>query len=381
MRRVVFVLLAFTIGSVVSLIVAEVVVRIALPYRDLADLTAWKERPNPMAKWATTDAFCAYKPRKSEDWAAVDKTVNSFGFLSTPEISTDKSEGTIRIAFLGGSSTAGTGKMLSDEETWPWRTTERLQERFPDKEFEFINAAASGYTTFESYGRLWSRVRHFAPDYVILYHGWNDLYYLNPDIYKLLPTWRTLRDGSWSFEGSHIRYRKREPMAVDGWIQNSQALTHLRLRLTKKVRGEVGNLDPDMELAKTWDPRGLAEFRTNLRLFDSTCKAIGSKLLAVKQATLVVPDLSEELQSRCGYYYHGFDHDAHCEAFDALYEVIDEEIPSERVVDTTSLSGREELFFDAIHPTPEGTTAIAGIIADAIAEDIDRKSTKPNDSP
>ena len=72
-----------------------------------------------------------------------------------------------------------------------------LRER-TDRDIDFINGALSGYTTFESYGRLWSRLRFFQPDVIVLYHGWNDMYYMTGT--REIAAWKTLPDGSWGFE-------------------------------------------------------------------------------------------------------------------------------------------------------------------------------------
>ena len=152
--------------------------------------------PNPMSRWAQVDAFCAYRARP-DDTGRYGKTVNRDGFISTPELAVAKEPGVLRVAFLGGSSTAGTGHRLTDEQTWPWRTAELLREKFPERRIEFLNGALGGYTTFESYGRLWSRIRFYSPDVVLVNHAWNEMYYFD---HEDLTRWRTLPDGSWSFD-------------------------------------------------------------------------------------------------------------------------------------------------------------------------------------
>ena len=58
------------------------------------------------------------------------------------------------------------------------------------------------------------------------------------------------------------------------------------------------------------------------------------------------------------------------QSFDAIYRVIDEEVPAERVVDLTSLSGDPEVFKDHVHPTPRGAGRIAGLVAERLAPDL-----------
>ena len=118
----------------------------------------------------------------------------SFQRRNSPSISRQARSGSL----LGESSTAGTGHNLPDAETWPCRTAELLKAQFAGRDIEFINAAAGGYTTFESDGRLWSRLRFFRPDIVVVYHGWNDMYYFNPTDLDAITRWRVLDDGTWS---------------------------------------------------------------------------------------------------------------------------------------------------------------------------------------
>jgi hypothetical protein len=118
--------------------------------------------PNPMTEWALVDAFSAYRGKPGPYPGG--KKVNRHGFISTPEIELKKQAGTLRIVFLGGSSTAGTGWNLADKGTWPWITISKLQNRHAHIRFDFINGSLGGYSSFESYGRLWSRLIHFSPD-------------------------------------------------------------------------------------------------------------------------------------------------------------------------------------------------------------------------
>ena len=228
------------------------------------------------------------------------------------------------------------------------------------KQVDFINAALGGYTTFESYGRLWSRIRHFSPDLIVLYHGWNEMYYFAQ--VDTVSSWRTLPDGNWSFERSPAPIKQFEPLPVDPFVAWSQVLTRARLRLSKEPAGEVGARE-EAPLSTEFDRRGLEIWRTNLQLLKSAAEIIGAKLVVAKQATLIVPNLSESDRKKCRYEFHGFDHDTHVRAFQGLYDVIDQELPPEAIIDVTPISGRSEYFYDHIHPTPEGTTQIAQIVS------------------
>ncbi|MBT3222919.1 MAG: hypothetical protein HN348_27900, partial [Proteobacteria bacterium] len=125
-RQLMFKFIAVLISTFLSCAVAEFAVRASLPHKDLWTWTGRAPGKNPMGDWAQVDAFSAYKAKPGA-YKDMGKSVNSHGFISTPELSLEKPDDTLRIVFLGGSSTAGTGKILSDEETWPWKVTQRLQ--------------------------------------------------------------------------------------------------------------------------------------------------------------------------------------------------------------------------------------------------------------
>jgi lysophospholipase L1-like esterase len=377
-RKLVFAVTASAAGLAVVFLVGELYFHTLDVAVDLEMLTELVERPNPISVWAVADAFCGYRPRPGVYPLAegMEKTVNEHGFMSTPPLEVEKPPEMIRIAFLGGSSTAGTGHNLSDPDTWPWRAVEELRRRLPAVELELINAAVGGYTSFESHGRLANRVRFFSPDIVVVYHGWNELSYFRTDAIDRLYAHRTLPDGSWSVERWRASYRMYEPLAIDRWIDWSQVLSHLRLRLTRPISGVVGAPVRQAEptLAGEWDRRGLDVWRTNLQLIRETTELLGAELLVARQATLIVPELAAEHRARCGLQLHGFDFEAHLEAFEAIYRVINEEIDSDRIIDATVLSGRPELFADEVHPTVEGSDRIALLMADALEPWVQRRA-------
>ena len=364
--------------------VSELYFRVTQASLDLEVLTGLKIGQNPMETWAHVDAFCAYraKPGEIRYLDRGQKTVNRHGFMSTPDLDVQKPPYTVRVAFLGGSSTAGTGRNLADVETWPFKVAELLRKRDPGVRVEYINAALGGYSTFESYGRLWSRLRFFEPDIAVVYHGWNDLKYFSGA--DNLHNYRTRPDGSWSLGKMPSAVRVLEPWPIDPLINWSATLSAARVRLAGPVDGEATPVSEDIELGTDWDPRALKAFRTNLRLLRESSRTFGIELFVTKQATLIVPDLPAQHRERCKYQINKLDHDTHVRAFEALYRVIDDEFPEERVIDATPLSGDPSLFFDHVHFNSRATSEIAALVADAIGplvDDLVVSFRKDDDSP
>ncbi|MBW2998904.1 hypothetical protein KY321_05170 [Candidatus Woesearchaeota archaeon] len=87
--------------------------------------------------------------------------MNKYGIVSTPVITLSKPDSLVQIVFLGGSLTASMGVNLDDNETWSWKTVEALKNLRINIKFDFINTAQGAYTSFDSYGRLWSRISFF----------------------------------------------------------------------------------------------------------------------------------------------------------------------------------------------------------------------------
>lgn len=99
--------------------------------------------------------------------------INSLGFRG-PEIPAVKPEGTIRVAFLGASTTY-CAEVSSNVHTWPDLVTNALRAKFPGHAFDYLNAAVPGYTTAESLQRLEHDVAPLHPDIIVIYHATNDL--------------------------------------------------------------------------------------------------------------------------------------------------------------------------------------------------------------
>lgn len=357
---------------IIFFLALEIFIRVSKEHIDLYGLTGRAPMTNPMSKWANVDAFAAYSAKPGEYNKGRDgKSVNSGGFISTPEISLEKPENTVRIVFLGGSSTAGTGKNLNDEDTWPWLVAENLREKLKgtDIKVDFINAGLSGYSTFESYGKLWSRLRFYKPDIVVVNHAWNEMYYFNDKIAADPTSWKKREDGSWSVD-NQATIMQIKPHWVDPFMDWSQVLSRVRLRFAEGANGEAGDEEAmaNGTLSNTYNKKGLEIFRENLKLIEATAQSIGADVFVMKQATLLTPNTSAEDKARSRYDYHGFDHNAHVDAYNRIYGIIENEVDQEHIIDATPVSGVSKNFHDHVHPTEEGAENIAEIVTDRLYE-------------
>lgn len=99
--------------------------------------------------------------------------IDGRGFRS-PELEVPKPAGTVRLAFLGGSTTF-CAEVSSNEHTWPHRVTEMLRRRLPKVRFDYLNAGVTGARIQHSILNLRHRIKQLQPDVVIVYHATNDL--------------------------------------------------------------------------------------------------------------------------------------------------------------------------------------------------------------
>jgi lysophospholipase L1-like esterase len=99
--------------------------------------------------------------------------VNSAGFRS-PEIPLARPPRTLRLAFVGASTTF-CAEVSSNADTWPALVLDELRATCPDTDFDYLNAGVPGYTTKQSLLNLRARVLPYDPDVVVAYEGTNDL--------------------------------------------------------------------------------------------------------------------------------------------------------------------------------------------------------------
>ncbi len=98
---------------------------------------------------------------------------DSLGFRN-PELEAPKRQGTLRIAFVGGSTTFCT-QVASNEEAWPSLVREGLAEAWDGLPVEYVNAGVTGNCVVDSERAVERRLAQLAPDVVVVYHATNDL--------------------------------------------------------------------------------------------------------------------------------------------------------------------------------------------------------------
>ena len=99
--------------------------------------------------------------------------INSHGFRS-PELQPKQQTGSLRLAFLGGSTTFS-AEVSGNEFTWPAIVTRRLQDTYANTVFDYISGAVVAYNTSDSIKNWNKRVSQHDVDVLFIYHGINDI--------------------------------------------------------------------------------------------------------------------------------------------------------------------------------------------------------------
>lgn len=100
-------------------------------------------------------------------------SINSHGFRG-PEIRMPKPDTTIRIAFLGASTTY-CAEVSSNKMVWPHLVNQKLKQHWPNLDFDYINGGVPGYGLNSSLPNLKYKIKPLEPDIIIIYHAPNDL--------------------------------------------------------------------------------------------------------------------------------------------------------------------------------------------------------------
>lgn len=113
--------------------------------------------------------------------------INNQGFRRSSETSLVKPENTYRIFLLGGSAAHGISSAppypvvhLYQNETIDAQLEKLFKQKYPKVNFEVINAAVTGYETFQHTAYIVSELLNYDSDLVIFFDGNNDYFINNP---------------------------------------------------------------------------------------------------------------------------------------------------------------------------------------------------------
>jgi len=276
--------------------------------------------------------------------------VNSLGFRG-PEFEVPKPEGTVRVAFLGGSTTF-CAEVSSDDHTWPSLVTERLRAEAERVAVDHVNAGAPGFSTKHSIVNLRERVAGLDPDVIVIYHATNDL---NLDSMRAAE-----EEGVFDGDAERTSWLGERSVA---WY-----LVEKNIRVRLRARAEDAALaTPVTELSGAFEAR------------------LDELLAEAKRAADVVALCTFQIRARRGqsedelrravrtslYYMPYMDPETLLDGFDEYNRVLREAAVRHGVllVETDgAVPGDDEHFVDSVHLSDRGAAALAARVAAALLE-------------
>lgn len=364
-RHLAFGCVTVALASALVLLVAEIYVRATQPYYTAQTLReqSLQFTPQALARYVLTPNQQLENPRIR---------INAQGTRG-PDFSFEKTPGTTRIMFLGGSMVFTID--TPDGEDWPSLTGSELKARGIGG-IEIINAGVPGNTSADSLGRFHGELWAYHPDFVVICMAWNDLKQLrfHESRQSLL---RTTRSGDPN-QDPRQNYRN----GPDRWLsETSQVYVRLRSRYFDwRIPSGVEGAIPEGRLIERFDPESLAQFRLTLKLITDAVRHAGGTPVLVTQPTLVVDDSPPEDRSRIRYDYVLFSHEALVDALEGVRQATLEIAEQQGVpaIDAyPGMSGKSAYFHDHVHTTPAGSREIARIVAEGLIPLLEQGEEAP----
>ncbi len=189
----------------------------------------------------------------------------------------DKVDNEIRIATVGGSTTANLN--LDYSQNWPGQLVEHLRKSIPERKITVANGGTPGFHTSQSIANLALRLMPLSPDVVVIYHAYNDL--------KAIAL-----DGTFSPDYAHIHRKPfgfiQRPPLWEQWLAHSMAYVRIRNRARL-----INELERDLTPAARLDTppaEAVRTFERNLRSLIGIAHAGGADVVLVTFVTMFERD-------------------------------------------------------------------------------------------
>lgn len=376
-RKSVLQYLTITVVSVlVGLLLCEVYVRVTGEYWAL-----YRFRERSLEYEPSLFARNVF-PRRSQEAQRdpdVHYRINEHGFRGD-SFPLSKPPGTLRVMIYGGSSVFDI--YASYGEDWPHRVQRRLDGRI-DREVQVINAGVPGSASFDSFGRFWAEGHRFDPDYVLVYHAWNDMKTFLTDQPLLRQFDPALRVKYIRLGDPRITYVNPVDRFLGRW---SQLYLRLRLnyfqwKLNLGREGKNASFDPERRREQAISTKAVRQFRFTLANFVEAVRNAGATPVLMTQARLVEASNTEAERNKIRYDVMNMVHPTIVRAYEHADRAIravsrEKQVP---LIDASSeLTGRNNLYHDHVHVTDTGSRQLALFTADRLEALIERG---PSDSP
>lgn len=276
--------------------------------------------------------------------------INALGFRG-PDVAQDKPAGTLRFAFLGGSTTF-CAEASSDEATWPMLVASALSKEL-GVPCDVVNAALPGIGLKELRRILDVRVKPTKPDVIVIYEATNDL---SRDTRKLAE-----QRGLFTASGDERSALARVSVAWDLIEKNVRVLLRTRNAKSGQARLE-------------FDADALAQgFRTELDALVREARAVAPIVVLVTFSTKMRAEQTDAQRLASAntslLYMPYMSTDGLLRGFAAYNRVIREVAAAENIVlvdGEDAIPADDQHFNDSVHFTDAGSAKHAQRVIDVL---------------
>ncbi len=277
-------------------------------------------------------------------------SINSLGFRG-PEITEEKPENGIRLAFLGASTTY-CAEVTSNDLVWTDLVTQKLGTTTENIQFDYINGGVPGYKVSDSIKNLKLRVASLQPDIIFIYHATNDLSFNTRRLAKaqgLVAEKNSEKESlSWFSQYSLLAYLVEKNLRLID-LQNQ----------SEKIQGKL-----------SYDIKEIIEpFERDLRVLVDESKKTAQFVALITFSHRIRAEQSQEERTKASitslYYMPYMAVNTILEGFDAYNEVIRRVAKEKNVflIDSNnSIPGDGISFNDSVHFTNNGSQQMANRI-------------------
>ncbi|MFO8055984.1 MAG: SGNH/GDSL hydrolase family protein [bacterium] len=207
--------------------------------------------------------FWRFKPDQTLDIEGVYKEpvhINSHGFRG-PDWPDRKSDGVLRVACLGDSTTFGWS--VGEKDPYPYRLEKLLAEEC-GKEVEVLNLGVTGYTSLQGIELLKTKVKEWKPDLLVFAFGPNDR------LPALMSDEEHLEKGTWDKSAISLTL---------GRLQVYKLIKSLAVYVKRRTQGI--SLDPATYIPRLKRKVSRDDFKQNVKKAKSLADSISADMIFI----------------------------------------------------------------------------------------------------
>lgn len=274
--------------------------------------------------------------------------LNNFGHFGN-DFSLKKDDKKIRVACLGASTTANNLADKDRDYSYPIMLEEKLNQQNDCKAYEVYNCGIGGWQTPDIMINFFLNILPLRPDYIVIYHAYNDLRSYLTDDFELDYSHSTKNLGEELYKIKRAYYFPKITFwhSYEGLKDKCLGTGNVRndvLKIIQKSQPNINNQFKDLVVEK--------ELIKNIVI---VCRHHGIRVILSSFAHYMYSDQPAHYKYREGIKIENILRKDLADEFDLPFVDIDTLIPRD-----------DKYFVDAIHFTPEGMQLMAESFSEAI---------------